>query len=92
MMITCGGLFFSACVAFATLVSGFENSRYFPNEISIAVWYISGGRRNPARMGKIDHPKSSDGQSAINSSRPNEIALHVHLFAAAESFRAAFGT
>src|SRR4029077_18383845 len=33
-------LFFSARVAFATLVSGFQNSRYFPNEISIAVWYI----------------------------------------------------
>jgi hypothetical protein len=43
-------------------------------------------------MGKIDHPKSSDGQNAINSSRSKEIALHVHLFAAAESFRAAFGT
>jgi hypothetical protein len=33
-------LFFSARVAFATLVSGFQNSRYFPNEISIPVWYI----------------------------------------------------
>jgi hypothetical protein len=43
-------------------------------------------------MGKIDHPKSSDGQNAINSSRSKEIALHVHLFTAAESFRAAFGT
>jgi hypothetical protein len=37
MMIMRGAFSFLARVALGTLISAFQNSRYFPNEISIAV-------------------------------------------------------
>src|SRR6266446_8248257 len=46
----------SARAALATLIRAFQNSRYFPNEISTAVWYVS---RGPKKSGANGQDRSS---------------------------------